>query len=217
MVILFYDQEILMNELFSLWQQHWQLIGAEGDGETVFQQLLARYSEQHRHYHNLQHLNECLQLLSETINCAVHPGEVALALWFHDSIYERSSTANEIQSARWAAQVLSARAVDAASVARLYELILATQHNYLPKDNDQQLIVDIDLAILGAASERFDEYERQIRAEYAYVPAWLFRRKRRAILQGFLQRKTIYNTALFITKFEQAARDNLNRVLSLKQ
>ena len=36
---------------------------------------------------------------------------------------------------------------------------------------DEQLLVDIDLAILGADTARFAEYQTQIRREYAHVPA----------------------------------------------
>lgn len=210
-------QAIMMHKLFPQWQQHWNLIQAKGDGEAIFKLLISAYSEPHRHYHNLQHLNECIQLLDEAMNFAVHPGEVAQALWFHDSIYELSSTTNELNSARWAAQALRDSAVDETAVARVYELIMATQHNYLPTNEDQQLVVDIDLAILGAPQQRFDEYEQQIRAEYSFVPNGLFRYKRRAILQSFLQRRSIYSTVLFRNKFEQAARDNLNRALSRPQ
>ena len=80
-----------------------------------------------------------------------------------------------------------------------------------PLDPDARLLVDIDLAILGAAPERFDEYEVQVRQEYAWVPGPLFRRKRREILQGFLDRPCIYTTEPFRTRFELQARSNLQR------
>lgn len=56
------------------------------------------------------------------------------------------------------------------------------------------LLVDIDLSILGAPRARFDEYEAQVRAEYGWVPRFLFRTKRRDVLAGFLARHSIYNT-----------------------
>lgn len=80
-----------------------------------------------------------------------------------------------------------------------------------PVSADAQLLVDIDLAILGADPERFDEYEVQIRQEYAWVPGPLFRRKRREILMDFLARPKIYGTAWFQERFEASARDNLQR------
>jgi predicted metal-dependent HD superfamily phosphohydrolase len=73
--------------------------------------------------------------------------------------------------------------------------------------------VDIDLSILGAAPERFDEYEKQIRDEYAWVPGFVFRRKRAEILEGFLARPAIFSTPMFFQQLERAARDNLQRSL----
>jgi predicted metal-dependent HD superfamily phosphohydrolase len=71
--------------------------------------------------------------------------------------------------------------------------------------------VDIDLSILGAEAERFDEYEVQVRQEYAWVPGPVFRHKRREILQGFLARPHIYATEWFQRRFEAVARNNLQR------
>jgi hypothetical protein len=47
----------------------------------------------------------------------------------------------------------------------VHQLIMATCHAALPTTPDQALLVDIDLSILGADSERFDEYEVQVRQE----------------------------------------------------
>jgi predicted metal-dependent HD superfamily phosphohydrolase len=72
-------------------------------------------------------------------------------------------------------------------------------------------LIDVDLAILGAPAERFDEYEQQVRAEYSWVPGVLFKRKRREILEGFLRRPTVYSTEHFRGRYEVAARANLSR------
>lgn len=195
------------------WRRAWGGCGASGSGEPVRQQLLQRYSEPARHYHTLQHLGECLQLLQYHRQLAQHAAEVELALWFHDAIYDVRSSSNEADSARWAAEVLTAAGVAEVSVARVQALILSTRHVAVPQDSDEQLLVDIDLAILGADARRFEQYEVQIRHEYAWVPAWLFRRKRRAILQGFLQRAHIYSTPVLREQFEISARVNLQAAL----
>ena len=67
------------------------------------------------------------------------------------------------------------------------------------------------LAILGAPVERSDEYERQVRQEYSWVPAFLFRRTRRGILEGFLARPHVYHTEHFRASYERHARANLER------
>ena len=73
-------------------------------------------------------------------------------------------------SAQWAHQALIDHSKDAAVAERVRRLIMATAHQALPANQDENILVDIDLAILGATNERFAEYEQQIRAEYSAVP-----------------------------------------------
>jgi predicted metal-dependent HD superfamily phosphohydrolase len=82
-------------------------------------------------------------------------------------------------------------------------------------DVDTQLLLDIDLAILGAAPERFAAYESQIRAEYAHVPEADFRSGRAQVLSGFLARPRIYATAAFHDALEHRARENLAKALAV--
>jgi predicted metal-dependent HD superfamily phosphohydrolase len=75
------------------------------------------------------------------------------------------------------------------------------------------LVVDVDLAILGEDGARFDEYERQVREEYAWVPDLMYRRTRAEVLQRFLDRGSIYSTAGMREWGEERARANLERSL----
>jgi predicted metal-dependent HD superfamily phosphohydrolase len=95
----------------------------------------------------------------------------------------------------------------------VHALVMATRHTALPVGGDEQLLVDIDLAILGAAPARFAEYEQQIREEYGHVPDGLFRPKRRAILRSFLERPRLYSTPQFHAALEDTARANLQRAI----
>jgi predicted metal-dependent HD superfamily phosphohydrolase len=196
------------------WQRAWAGIGAAGEGDAVFRHLVAAYAEPQRQYHTLQHLGECLAAFDGVQTHAAHPHEVELALWFHDAVYDIKGHDNELRSADWARDALRDAGVDAGPVQRVHDLIMATRHTAVPSGRDEQLLVDIDLSILGAERARFDEYEQQIRKEYAYVPGFLFRRKRREILKGFLDRPAIYSTPHFHDRLEGRARDNLRRVTS---
>ena len=196
--------------LFS-WQRAWTGIGAAGEGNALFAQLMAAYAEAQRHYHTQQHLGECLSAFDGVRALAERPDEVELALWFHDAIYDIRGHHNEQRSADWARDALRAAGVAAEAAQRVHGLVMATRHTAVPTGRDEQLLVDIDLSILGAQRARFDEYEQQIRKEYAYVPGFLFRRKRREILKGFLDRPAIYSTPHFHDRLEARARDNLRR------
>lgn len=92
---------------------------------------------------------------------------------------------------------------------RVRALIMATCHDAVPDDDDARLLVDIDLAILGAEPTRFAEYDQQVPAEYRWVPGWLYRRKRKEVLAGFLARPAIYGTERFRERLEARARQNL--------
>ncbi|KRA45128.1 hypothetical protein [Pseudoxanthomonas sp. Root630] len=201
-----------MDDFFPSWQRAWAGIGAVGEGDALFARLTAAYAEPQRHYHTLQHLGECLTAFDNVHAHAGHPHEVELALWFHDAIYDIKGHDNEERSADWARDALRDAGVPAAAAQRVHDLVMATRHTAVPSGHDEQLLVDIDLSILGAARVRFDEYEQQIRKEYAYVPGFLFRRKRREILKGFLDRPAIYSTPHFHDALEARARDNLRRV-----
>lgn len=136
-------------------------------------------------------------------------------MWFHDAIYEPGRHDNEQLSADWAAASLKSAGLDERATERIHKLILATRHQYRPETSDTRILIDCDLAILGAKPERFTEYERHIRAEYALVPEPIFKTKRRKILRQFLARPSIFYTDPFIEKYETQARTNLNHALSL--
>jgi len=188
-------------------------LGARG-GETLQTQLLACYAEPHRAYHSQQHLDECLGLFSEFAHLAVRPAEVEVALWFHDAIYDVHRHDNEALSAEWARTALRDAGAAAEVAARVAALVLATRHSVAPQAADEQLLVDIDLAILGAVPARFAEYEAQIRFEYGHVPVAVFNEKRGAILAGFLARPRLYGTPALRERFEAPARANLQAALS---
>lgn len=190
------------------WDSAWQALGAAPPAGT-YGQLLAAYREPQRHYHTLQHLEECFRLALELRPQMDRPAELLLALWFHDAVYDVQGRDNEARSADWADRAMLAAGVDGDSRARVRELVMATRHDALPCSHDAAILTDIDLAILAAPAARFAEYERQIRAEYAWVPDEVFSVKRREILLGFLRREHIYLAPALQARFEEAARRNL--------
>ncbi len=195
------------------WRQAWQLLGLSGDGAALRDALIARYAEPHRAYHSLQHLGECLALSQRVLGGAEHPGEILAALWFHDALYDIGRHDNEDRSAQWAQEALQAAGAGPGVARRVAGLVLATRHAASPEPGDAQRVVDVDLAILGAPPQRFAEYERQIRQEYAAVPDAAFRQRRREVLAGFLARPAIYATPELHEALEAQARANLRQAL----
>ncbi len=188
------------------WAACWPAGKAPGELLTA---LLQAWGEPARHYHGLQHLAECLTHWRASRHLAQQPGEVGLALWFHDAVYAPRAADNEARSAAWASEALQTGGMAAEAAARVADLVMATCHQAEPAEGDASLVVDIDLAILGAVPARFAEYEAQVRAEYAWVEETVYRSKRREVLARFLVRDQIYRTACFQDRYEQAARANL--------
>jgi len=203
-----------MSTSLGAWRQTWQELGAPARDEGLYDRLITCWSEAHRHYHTLQHLRECLVQFAPVRGDARRPAEVELALWFHDAVYDPRRADNELLSAKWAhSSVLQAGlTLDVAN--RVHALVIATRHDAVPEDADAQLLVDVDLSILGATPERFDEYDEQVREEYAHVPDEAFRQGRRRILSDFLARPRMYSTEHFHATLEPRARDNLQRALA---
>jgi predicted metal-dependent HD superfamily phosphohydrolase len=199
------------------WHGAWRSLGARSGDEALYREVLACWSERHRRYHTLQHLGECLAQFDAARFLARRPGEVELALWFHDVFYDPHRHDNEQRSADWARDAVYHAGLQAEPAGRLHALVMATCHRAVPEEPDAQLLVDVDLSILGAPPARFDESDRQIREEYAHVPEGEFRAGRRRILGEFLARPRIYSTEHFHSALEAQARDNLRRALARLQ
>jgi predicted metal-dependent HD superfamily phosphohydrolase len=188
-------------------------LGARGDGLSVFERLAAAYAEPARAYHNTAHITDCLAQLDRSLELARHPVEVEASVWFHDAVYMAGASDNEDRSARLAQESLSRAAVAPDRCQRVADLIFATRHVSTSDDPDAQLLCDIDLSILGREAAAYDEFERRIRSEYAWVPAPVYRTSRSKVLAGFLQRTAIYQTPPFAARYESRARQNLQRAL----
>lgn len=167
-----------------------------------FPEVVAAYEG--RAYHNREHLNECLAWCELV---PLPPDQVTLlqlALIYHDAIYDPQRSDNERASADWALRDGHGQQVE--------RLILATCHDH-SADGLAAWMVDIDLSILGSSPERFARYDLDIRREYAWVPAEVYRLRRAEVLRGFLERPAVYATEWFRERLEATARANLQGAL----
>lgn len=181
---------------------------------------MTAWSEPQRHYHDQRHLRECLALWTRWREHSPRAGEVAIALWFHDAIYDPQAPAagsNELNSAAWAARSLVRAGADSDTAQRVHDLVMATQHDAtaaLASSPDARLLVDIDLSILGSPAERFERYDQDVRKEYAWVPGFRYQEARAQVLQTFLDRPRLYHGEHAVALLEAQARINLAAALS---
>ena len=182
----------------------------------AFTNLYARYSEQGRFYHTPVHILDCLHQLDEIRSSLADPLSVEAGLLGHDVIYDTRSHGNEAKSADYMYDILVSLGATPAFGERTKRIILATDHLATPPVTlDEMTAVDIDLSILGRDAETFDEYDRNIRKEYAWVPSGTYKEKREEVLGVFLNRGAIFHTTHFRNKYEQQARTNLERALTM--
>ncbi|NJL59837.1 MAG: N-methyl-D-aspartate receptor NMDAR2C subunit [Desulfobacteraceae bacterium] len=171
------------------------------------------YSEPHRAYHTMTHIRECLMQFDNVAEIAEHPDQLEAAIWFHDAVYDPKSDQNEEKSAESAYLSLTKCGVSSAIARKITNLILATRHDTTRMDNDEKLIADIDLCILGSQPQKFDEYETQIRREYHFVPDEDYQKGRSEILRYFIEREMIYQTDIFRVQYQTQARENIHCLL----
>ncbi len=179
-----------------------------------FNALVLAYSENHRHYHNVKHIEAMLKHFDKVRDLSGYPDELELAIWFHDAIYKPFSSSNEYDSAVWAKNFLITDGYNACGVDRVFNLIMATLHNGKAKEQDEKLIVDIDLSILGTPASVYGDFEKNVRKEYRFVPWFVYRKKRKEILGMFLDMSRIYHTDYFYDKYEAVARVNLEQAFA---
>lgn len=90
---------------------------------------------------------------------------------------------------------------------------MATLHT-TPMGTGDQIITDIDLAILGSGDAQYREFEIAVRKEYRWVPYFMYRKKRKEILTSFLVHKRMFENDQLIQDFERNARVNLKSAIA---
>jgi len=204
--------------LAATWDAAWSSLGWPAPA-CLRAELMAAWSEPHRHYHDHRHLREGLALWMRWRGHIERPAEVAIALWFHDATYvpqAPQAPSDELTSATWAARSLVRAGADSDTAPSVHDLVMSTKHDApatLGASPDAQLLVDIDLSILGSPSERFERCCEDVRKAYGDVPRTRYREARARVLQSFLDRPRLYHGEHAVALFEAQARINLTAAL----
>jgi predicted metal-dependent HD superfamily phosphohydrolase len=186
------------------------------DDDETGRDLLRRWSEPHRRYHDVRHLTAVLDAVDELAGEADDADAVRLAAWFHDAVYTGRPGADERDSAALADAALRAAGLDDALVAEVVRLVeLTVGHDPDPGDRNGGVLCDADLAVLGGDPVEYAAYAAGVRDEYARVPEEEFRRGRAAVLEGLLARDPLFSTATARDRWEDRARRNVETELIL--
>lgn len=178
----------------------------------IFNLLGSQYKEDTRYYHNWEHIKAMLKGLDNYPDEINDRLSIELAIWFHDVIYVPLRKDNESRSAKFFYEQLSSY-LPVERTRKIMSYIEATKSHQKTTDRDLQVLLDLDLAILGQSKTVYQKYAAQVREEFGYVPNFLYKRGRKLVLKSFLDRAAIYQTPFFREKLEEQARENIKKEL----
>ncbi|MCB0911928.1 MAG: metal-dependent phosphohydrolase [Propionibacteriaceae bacterium] len=170
-------------------------------------ELLARWREPHRHYHDTSHLAAALGALADV-------GGVArterLAIWFHDAVFTGAHGDDERASAALAGDRLLEAGLPRHEVAEVSRLVLVTvHHSPAPEDAPGARVSDADLAVLGSARDAYAASVSALRAEAVAMPEPAWREARLARLAELLAAEPLFHTTTGQRRWLTRARANL--------
>lgn len=187
---------IAEHHLRTAWDQALSLLGLDPQSAAataIIADLLKRYSEPHRHWHTSHHIDQMLSTLAEW--CDEPDPTLVLATLFHDAIYVAGYHTNEEQSAALAAKQLASLNAPQAVIEKVRSMILATRSHSQVADRDTALLIDADMAILGAGPALYQHYSAAVRHEHENISPTRYRAGRILFLVGCLMRPGLFQTA----------------------
>lgn len=190
------------------------------DADDALDALLNRHREPHRRYHGEAHVAHVLDAVHDLVDderesVSLSPGDehvIMLAAAFHDAIYDPRSSTNEADSADLAERVLTDLGASADIIDGVRTMILATAHHLdsaLPVDHAVAVLLDADLAVLGAAPGGYQAYVDGIRFEYGHLDDATWATGRRRVVEALLARDPLFVTDAGRRRWDARARANL--------
>jgi predicted metal-dependent HD superfamily phosphohydrolase len=146
---------------------------------------------------------------------------VTAAACFHDAVYDPRADDNEERSAHLAESQLASLDWPPRRCAFVAELVRATAGHLADHDVagdpapwERRVLLDADLAVLGAEPAAYAAYVNGVRSEYAHITEAEWTDGRRHVVERLLQRRSLYATAPARSWWEERARANLTAELA---
>ena len=221
------DLSQLNTELGTIFTWHLSAMSSHITLEQVsilWQDIAMRYNEPQRAYHSLQHIQQLFGQFDQVKDNLHEPHIIALALLYHDVIYEPTRSDNELKSAEYAVESLTGY-LNAEQCQHIYALIMMTASHQVDKwsnkakerekYSDAAYLLDMDLSILGSSWSEYEHYAHAVRQEYAHVSDDDYRVGRMAVLKELLAHPTLYLTDYYYERLEKQARKNIEHEITL--
>ena len=154
--------------------------------------LLSMWNESHRHYHNLNHLNDLIEQINENKSkfSEKEYEKLMLAAIFHDCVYDPMSSTNEEDSANFLMECV----VDKSNsdILDVKQIILDTKtHNSTTPLSES--FNKFDMSIVERDFSELLEWENGIHEEFSVYPKEEYKEGRVKFLESLLDKYT-HNT-----------------------
>ena|ERR1700741_313142 len=147
-------------------------------------EVIRAYSEQHRFYHTIEHIQDVLTQLNK-IGMLTHD-ELFLTAVFHDIVYHPISRSNEEDSAEFFIKEAKSSSLSSEQKEHIKQLILDTK-THKPTVKFSEEFIAADLSIFNASFDKLLNYEKQIFKEFQSVDFLEYKPKRIEILKRYNQ------------------------------
>lgn len=165
------------------------------------------YTSSSRHYHNLEHLEAMFKDLEKVVSHVENLDTLLFSIYYHDIIYKPTKNNNEHQSALLFKKRMSVTSFQL--VPECMDQIEATKDHKVSTDNDTNILLDLDLTILGKNPKDYRNYSEAIRKEYQMYPDFIYRKGRKKVLKHLLELNPIFKTDFFKAEYENQAKVNI--------
>lgn len=143
-------------------------------------EVVDRYDEFHRVFHNTEHLQDVLNCLKDYSA----DDELFLAAVYHDAVYDPKTSDNEEKSAELFLQHAGHSNLNSKQKETISTLILATKTRQANTEQSK-ILIEADISILNRPFNKLIEYEHKIFREYQFAEYNLYREKRLDVLKSF--------------------------------
>ena len=218
------DLSQLNTELGTIFTWHLSAMSSHITLEQVsilWQNIAIRYNKPQRVYHSLQHIQQLFGQFDQVKDNLHEPHIIALAIYYHDVIYEPTRSDNELKSAEYAVESLTGY-LSAEQSQHIYALIMMTASHQIDKwsnerekYSDAAYLLDMDLSVLGSSWSEYEHYAHAVRQEYTHVSDGDYRVGRMAVLKELLAHPTLYLTDYYYARLEKQVRKNIEHEITL--
>ena len=175
--------------------------------------IYALYTEEHRHYHNLEHITRMF-MVARSAGMELTEAQI-FAIWFHDAVYCVPTTEpgqNEHESAVLAGAYLS-EWYDIEFCEKVETIIMDTR-NHVPSMPESEVVIDLDLWDLADPRRYWTNLALIRREMLTGHTLEEFNTGRPKWLRGMYDRDRVFHSTYATPGMERRAKDHLGTELT---